>query len=264
MERWARCWLCLSSATFWALHSRRAPATTPGFRSAPSTSSRKGKHAWSTIGTQSPRPGMGKPVKWLAGCGAYRANSFRYSPSTVRISDARSAGLRNRNCSCAHATAALITRMDRAPRDHRRAGLFEYQHKISGDQLMISAGEMPTLATEACTRKPLIQLDRAARHVKAKAARRRSLQLAGAPAGARQADCGSRGASDTRAAAQAGGMFSAAPPRCCSACKSSPAFCSRWSTYPRPARPGTACSFSITTSPWAGFCGRCMAGARTS
>jgi Rieske Fe-S protein len=38
-------------------------------------------------------------------------------------------------------------------------GLFEYKHKISGDQLMISAGEMPTLATEACGKKPLIQLE---------------------------------------------------------------------------------------------------------
>jgi hypothetical protein len=37
--------------------------------------------------------------------------------------------------------------------------LFEYQHKISGGQLMISAGEMPTLATEACAGNPLIQLE---------------------------------------------------------------------------------------------------------
>ena len=40
-------------------------------------------------------------------------------------------------------------------------GLFEYQHKISGGQLMISAGEMPTLATEACAGNPLIQLETA-------------------------------------------------------------------------------------------------------
>jgi Rieske Fe-S protein len=33
-------------------------------------------------------------------------------------------------------------------------GLFEYRHKISGGQLMISAGEMPTLATEACATDP--------------------------------------------------------------------------------------------------------------
>ncbi len=38
-------------------------------------------------------------------------------------------------------------------------GLFEYKHKISGNQLMISAGEMPTLANEACLKKPLIQLE---------------------------------------------------------------------------------------------------------
>jgi Rieske Fe-S protein len=41
-------------------------------------------------------------------------------------------------------------------------GLFEYKYKISGDQLMISAGEMPTLATEACAGNPLIQLETAA------------------------------------------------------------------------------------------------------
>jgi Rieske Fe-S protein len=37
-------------------------------------------------------------------------------------------------------------------------GLFEYQHKISANQLMIRAGQMPTLATEACSKNPLIQL----------------------------------------------------------------------------------------------------------
>jgi menaquinol-cytochrome c reductase iron-sulfur subunit len=36
-------------------------------------------------------------------------------------------------------------------------GLFEYEHRISGDQLMISAGEMPTLATESRVANPLIQ-----------------------------------------------------------------------------------------------------------
>ena len=38
-------------------------------------------------------------------------------------------------------------------------GLFEYKHKISAGQLMINAGEMPTLATETRLRKPLIQLE---------------------------------------------------------------------------------------------------------
>jgi menaquinol-cytochrome c reductase iron-sulfur subunit len=38
-------------------------------------------------------------------------------------------------------------------------GLFEYKHKISGGQLMISAGEMPTLATEACVKNPLIRIE---------------------------------------------------------------------------------------------------------
>lgn len=38
-------------------------------------------------------------------------------------------------------------------------GLFEYQHKITGGKLMINAGELPTLATEACNKDRLIQLD---------------------------------------------------------------------------------------------------------
>ena len=38
-------------------------------------------------------------------------------------------------------------------------GLFEYKHKVVGDQLMINAGEMPTLATQACAKSPLVQLN---------------------------------------------------------------------------------------------------------
>lgn len=37
-------------------------------------------------------------------------------------------------------------------------GLFEYRHRISGGRLTISAGEMPTLATEARVRHSLIQI----------------------------------------------------------------------------------------------------------
>ncbi len=37
-------------------------------------------------------------------------------------------------------------------------GLFEYQHKIVGDALMISAGRMPTLANEAKVDVPLTQI----------------------------------------------------------------------------------------------------------
>lgn len=33
-------------------------------------------------------------------------------------------------------------------------GLYEYKHKVAGDKLMISAGEMPTLATRACLERP--------------------------------------------------------------------------------------------------------------
>jgi menaquinol-cytochrome c reductase iron-sulfur subunit len=38
-------------------------------------------------------------------------------------------------------------------------GLFEYRYKLSGDALIIHAGDMPTLATQAsCKQKPLIQI----------------------------------------------------------------------------------------------------------
>src|ERR1039458_8467818 len=42
-------------------------------------------------------------------------------------------------------------------------GLFEYQYKLAGDSLVIHAGDMPTLATQAsCKPKPLIQIGPAA------------------------------------------------------------------------------------------------------
>jgi Rieske Fe-S protein len=37
-------------------------------------------------------------------------------------------------------------------------GLFEYEHKVSGEKLMINAGQMPTLATKASVEQPLVQL----------------------------------------------------------------------------------------------------------
>jgi Rieske Fe-S protein len=37
-------------------------------------------------------------------------------------------------------------------------GLFEYEHKVDGDRLMISAGKMPTLANEARVERPLTQI----------------------------------------------------------------------------------------------------------
>ncbi|MGD0444270.1 MAG: ubiquinol-cytochrome c reductase iron-sulfur subunit [Edaphobacter sp.] len=37
-------------------------------------------------------------------------------------------------------------------------GLFEYEHKVTGDTLMISAGRMPTLANQASVEPPLTQL----------------------------------------------------------------------------------------------------------
>jgi menaquinol-cytochrome c reductase iron-sulfur subunit len=37
-------------------------------------------------------------------------------------------------------------------------GLFEYEHKVAGDKLMISAGKMPTLANEARVERPLTQI----------------------------------------------------------------------------------------------------------
>jgi menaquinol-cytochrome c reductase iron-sulfur subunit len=41
-------------------------------------------------------------------------------------------------------------------------GLFEYRTKIAGGKLMIHAGDMPTLATQAkCDKKPLVQIEAA-------------------------------------------------------------------------------------------------------
>jgi Rieske Fe-S protein len=38
-------------------------------------------------------------------------------------------------------------------------GLFEYQHRVDGEALMIFAGQLPTLATEACVgKKPLVRI----------------------------------------------------------------------------------------------------------
>jgi len=42
-------------------------------------------------------------------------------------------------------------------------GLFEYKYKLDGDSLVIQAGDMPTLATQAsCKGKPLVQINPAA------------------------------------------------------------------------------------------------------
>ncbi|MGA7108634.1 MAG: Rieske 2Fe-2S domain-containing protein [Terracidiphilus sp.] len=38
-------------------------------------------------------------------------------------------------------------------------GLFEYQYSIVNSNLMINAGEMPTLSNQACNQKPLIQIE---------------------------------------------------------------------------------------------------------
>jgi Rieske Fe-S protein len=38
-------------------------------------------------------------------------------------------------------------------------GLFEYQYSIVGNNLMIDAGQMPTLSNSACLKKPLVQIE---------------------------------------------------------------------------------------------------------
>jgi len=48
-------------------------------------------------------------------------------------------------------------------------GLFEYKYKVAGNSLVIHAGDMPTLATQAsCKEKPLIQIEPAAAETGAK------------------------------------------------------------------------------------------------
>jgi Rieske Fe-S protein len=47
-------------------------------------------------------------------------------------------------------------------------GLFEYQYKVSGNSLLIRAGGMPTLATQAsCQDKPLVQIENSAARTRA-------------------------------------------------------------------------------------------------
>jgi len=38
-------------------------------------------------------------------------------------------------------------------------GLFEYQYSVAGNDLMIFAGQMPTLSNRACNEKPLVQIE---------------------------------------------------------------------------------------------------------
>jgi menaquinol-cytochrome c reductase iron-sulfur subunit len=48
-------------------------------------------------------------------------------------------------------------------------GLFEYKYRLDGDALVIHAGDMPTLATQAsCKDKPLIQIEPAAAEMRSK------------------------------------------------------------------------------------------------
>jgi hypothetical protein len=37
-------------------------------------------------------------------------------------------------------------------------GLFQYEFSIAGNNLMINAGQMPTLSNSACLKKPLVQI----------------------------------------------------------------------------------------------------------
>ena len=53
-------------------------------------------------------------------------------------------------------------------------GLFEYRYRLDGDSLVIHAGDMPTLATQAsCKQKPLIQIDPAGNETASAPARSR-------------------------------------------------------------------------------------------
>ena len=38
-------------------------------------------------------------------------------------------------------------------------GLFEYEYSIVNNNLMVNAGEMPTLSNQACNQKPLVQIE---------------------------------------------------------------------------------------------------------
>ena len=38
-------------------------------------------------------------------------------------------------------------------------GMFQYEYKVAGGELMIQAGQMPTLSNRACLERPLVQID---------------------------------------------------------------------------------------------------------
>ena len=127
-------------------------------------------------------------------------------------------------------------------------GLFEYQHKISGGPIDDQRGRNADprhgglrQATHSSKLRPQRSVN--AHDLEAEAARHRRLQLAGAPTRAGQAHRRSRGASHTRQQRELVVCFRQRRHRCCWACKSSPAFCSRWSTFPRPAEAWNSLQF---------------------
>ena len=96
--------------------------TTPGFLLDRSSNFHQVKRAWRLSNSQAPMLPTAKPRTSLAGCGAWTARCFKSSRSIARIWVVRCVGFRSRICSCVHATAAPITKMDRAPPGHRSAG----------------------------------------------------------------------------------------------------------------------------------------------
>ena len=92
-----------------------------GSRLAPSINSPRARRAWRVIGIRSPMRRMEKRPIFRAGCVTSMAIVSRYSRSTARTWAVPCDGFRNRDSSCALVTAALTTRMVRAPRDRQSA-----------------------------------------------------------------------------------------------------------------------------------------------
>jgi len=74
------------------------------------------------------------------------ANNGRSLPSTALISVALCDGFRSRASSCARVMAAHIMPMGRALPAHRLAACSEYDYKVENGELLIKAGQVPTLA----------------------------------------------------------------------------------------------------------------------
>ena len=119
----------------------------------------EGEPGWPTSSARSRRSETARPRSLPAGYGISRGTNSRSSQSTARTSVALCTGLRSQSSSSVPATAATYYETGERASGPPERGLFEYRFKVVGDSLVIHAGDMPTLATQAsCGKKPLVNI----------------------------------------------------------------------------------------------------------